>query len=72
LKELGHLKGQEFQIILEDDNPIFKQPYKFSKVEKDLVHAQITKLLDASLVKLSRGEYILTILVPTKKDVFGN
>jgi hypothetical protein len=46
LKNFGHLKGQEFQIILEDDNPIFKQPYKFSKVEKKLVQAQTTKLLD--------------------------
>jgi hypothetical protein len=27
LKELGQLKGQEVHIILEDDNPIVKQPY---------------------------------------------
>jgi hypothetical protein len=72
LNEFSHLKGQEFQIILEDDNPIFKQPYKFSKVEKKLVHAQTTKLLDAGLVKLSKDEYTLTIMMPTKKDIFGN
>jgi hypothetical protein len=72
LKKLGHLKGQEFQIILEDNNPNFKRPYKLSKIEKNLVQAQTIKLLDASLVKLSRGEYTLTIMVPTKKDIFGN
>ncbi len=37
LKELGQLGGQEVQIILEDDNPIFKQPYKLSEVERALV-----------------------------------
>jgi hypothetical protein len=72
LKEFVHLKGQEFQIILEDDNPIFKRPYKFSKVEKKLVQAQTTRLLDAGLVKLSRDEYTLTIMTPTKKDIFDN
>jgi hypothetical protein len=30
LKELGQLKGQEVQIILEDDNPIFR----LNEVEK--------------------------------------
>jgi hypothetical protein len=66
------LKGQKFQIILEDDNSIFKQLYKFSKVEKKLVQAQTTKLLDAGLMKLSRDEYTLTIMMPTKKNIFSN
>jgi hypothetical protein len=72
LKEFDHLKGQEFQIILEDDNPIFKRPCKFSMVEEKLVQAQTTKLLDADLVKLSRDEYTLRIMMPTTKDIFGN
>jgi hypothetical protein len=34
LKELGQLTRQEVQIVLEEDNPIFKRFYKFSEVEK--------------------------------------
>jgi len=34
LKELGWLKGQEEQIILEDENPIFRRP---NEVERALV-----------------------------------
>jgi hypothetical protein len=41
-------------------------------MERALVHAWITKLLDASLVELSRGEYASTIMMPTKKDIFSN
>jgi hypothetical protein len=72
LKELGQLKWQEVQIILEYDNLIFKQPYKFSEVERTLVQAQTSKLLGASLVELSRGEYASTIVMLAKKDIFDN
>ncbi len=41
-------------------------------MERTLVEAQTTKLLDASLVELSRGEYASTILMPAWKDIFGN
>ncbi len=51
-------------------NPIFKQPYKFNEVERTLVQVRITKLLDASLVELSRGEYVSTIVMLTKKFTF--
>jgi len=37
LKELSHLRGQEVQIILEDDNPIFKWFDKLSEVKGTLV-----------------------------------
>jgi len=33
----GQLRGQEVWIILEDDNPIFRQPYRLSEVERTLV-----------------------------------
>jgi hypothetical protein len=41
-------------------------------VERALVQAQMIKLLNASLVELSRGEYASTIMMLTKKDIFGN
>ncbi len=44
--------------ILEDDNLIFKQPYKLSEVEKTLIKAQTTKLLDAGLVEMFKGNML--------------
>ncbi len=51
---MGQLKGHDVQIILEDDNPIFKRPYKLSEVERTLFWAQTTKLLYIGLVELSK------------------
>ncbi len=33
---------------------------------------RIVELLDANLVELYRGEYVLAIMILTKKDIFGN
>ncbi len=71
LEELRQLKGQEIRIILEDDNPIFKQPYRLNEVEWTLVQAWTIKLLDVGLVELSKGEYASTTLM-LAKDIFGN
>ncbi len=30
MKDLGQLKGQETQIVLNDDNIMFKEPYRFT------------------------------------------
>jgi hypothetical protein len=57
---------------LEDDIPIFKRPYRLSEVERTLVQARITKLLNVGLVELFSNEYVSTIVMPTKKDIFGN
>jgi hypothetical protein len=32
----------------------------------------ITKLLDVGFMELSKGEHVLTIVMLTKKDIFGN
>jgi hypothetical protein len=55
---------------LEDDNLIFWQPYRLNEVERALVHTQITKLLDVSLVELSRDDYASTTVMLAKKDIF--
>ncbi len=41
-------------------------------MEKALVQVWTTKLLNISLVELSKGEYELTTMMPTEKDIFGN
>jgi hypothetical protein len=57
---------------LEDDNLISKRPYRLSEVERALVQAWTTKLLDANLVELSKGDYALNTMMPAKKYIFGN
>ncbi len=57
---------------MEDDNPIFKQPYRLSEMERALVKIRTSKVLDVSLVELLKGEYALATMTLTKKDIFGN
>jgi hypothetical protein len=41
-------------------------------MEKALVKIQTEGLWQARLVELSKGEYALTTIMPTKKNIFGN
>jgi hypothetical protein len=41
-------------------------------MERALVYVRTTKLLDANLVELLKSDYASTIMMPTKKDIFGN
>jgi hypothetical protein len=66
------LKQQDVHIILEDDNPIFRKPYKLNEMERTLVQIQIIKFLDTNLVEFFKGEYVSTTIMPTKKNIFGN
>jgi hypothetical protein len=61
------IMGWKVQIIIEYDNVVFKQPEKVNEVERALVQAQTTKLLNVSLVELSKGEYVLSTMTSTKK-----
>jgi len=41
-------------------------------MEQMLVKAQMNKLLEVGLVKLSKGEYALATFMHAKKDIFDN
>ncbi len=66
------MKKQEVQIVLEDDNLIFRRPYRLNEMERALVQARTTKLLDVGLVELLKGDYASTTMMLAKKDIFGN
>jgi hypothetical protein len=68
LKEVNQLKEQKVHIIFEDDNSISKQPYKVNEVERALVWAWTIKLLE---VELFKGEYVSTIMMLTKWNIFS-
>jgi hypothetical protein len=57
---------------LEDNNPIFRQHYRLSEIERVLVQAQTVELLDTCLVELLRSEYVLVVAMLAKKDIFSN
>jgi hypothetical protein len=66
IKELSQLEGQKIWIILEDDNPIFKWPSKFSEVERPLIQNLKIELMDVCLLELSKGDYSSMTMMPTK------
>ncbi len=66
MKELGALIGPGIRIELASDTPIFRRPYKYSDMEKDLIWSRTLDLLEAKLVELSHGEYASTIVMPAK------
>ncbi|KAH8952462.1 hypothetical protein BDL97_09G086500 [Sphagnum fallax] len=72
MKELGALIRPDMRIELASNTPIFRRPYKYSDMERDLIRSQMLDLLEAGLVELSHGEYASAIVMPAKKDVHGN
>ncbi len=72
MKELGALIGLGIRIKLANDRPIFRRPYRYSDMERDLIWSRMLDLLEAGLVELSHGEYASTTFMPAKKDVHGN
>ena len=72
MKELGALVGPGIRIDLASDTPIFRHPYRYSDMERDLICSRVLDLLEAGLVELSHGEYASAIVMPAKKDMHGN
>jgi hypothetical protein len=72
MKELSALIGPGIRIELASDTPIFRRPYRYNDMERDLIRSWTLDLLEAGLVELSHGEYASAIVMPAKKDVHGN
>jgi hypothetical protein len=72
MKELGALIGPGIRIELASDTPIFRHPYRYNDMERDLIRSRTLDLLEAGLVELSHGEYASATVMPAKEDVHGN
>jgi hypothetical protein len=57
MKELGALIRPYIRIELASDMPIFRCPYGYSDMERDLIRNRTLDLLEVRLVELSHGEY---------------
>jgi len=60
MQELGVLIGPGIRIKLVNDRPIFRHPYRYSDMERDLIRSQTLDLLKAGLVELSHGDTLPT------------
>jgi len=69
---LGALIGPGIRIELVNDRPIFRRPYKYNDIERDLIWSRTLDLLEAGLVELLHGEYASATVMLAKKDVHGN
>ncbi len=72
MKELGALIGPGIRIELASDTSIFRRPYRYNDMEKDLIRSQTLDLLEAGLMELLHGEYASATLMLAKKDIHGN
>jgi hypothetical protein len=72
MKELGALIGPSIRIELASDMSIFRRPYRYNDMERDLIRSRTLDLLEAGLVELSHGEYASATIMPAKKDVHSN
>jgi hypothetical protein len=70
--KLGALIKPGIQIELASDTPIFRHPYRYNDMERDLIRNWTLDLLEVGLVELSHGEYASATVMPAKKDVHGN
>jgi hypothetical protein len=57
MKELGALIGFGIRIESANDTPIFRCPYRYNDMERDLIRSWMLDLLEVGLVELSHGEY---------------
>jgi hypothetical protein len=71
VNDLGSLKGHEICIELTNDMPIFWKPYKYNDLEKSLIQSKTQDLWEVGLVELFVKEYVSTIMMLTKKNIFG-
>jgi len=72
MKELGALIGPSIRIEFANDMPIFRHPYRYSDMERELIRSRMLDLLEARLMELSHGEYASATFMLAKKDVHGN
>jgi hypothetical protein len=72
MKELGALIGPDIRIEFVSDTLIFRCPYRYNDIERDLIWSRMLDLLEARLMELSHGEYASTTVMLAKKDVHGN
>jgi hypothetical protein len=68
-RELAQLRPDgEHRIVLSDNTPIHKSPYRMSPAELAELRTQLQELLDAGIIKRSSSPWAMGVLFADKKD----
>jgi hypothetical protein len=70
--ELGIIEGETYHIKLTDETPIFKQQYKLSLAEKEILQKQMEERKAVGFIRTSTSEWAAPVTMPPKKDENGN
>jgi hypothetical protein len=70
--ELGIIEGETYHIKLTDERPIFKQQYKLSQAEKEILQEQMEERKAVGFIRTSTSEWAAPVTMPPKKDENGN
>ena len=70
--ELGIIEGETYHIKLTDETPVFKQQYRLSQAEKEILQEQMEERKAVGFIRTSNSEWAAPVTMPPKKDENGN
>jgi hypothetical protein len=70
--ELGIIEGETYHIKLTDETPIFKQQYRLSQSEKEILQGQMEERKAVGFIRTSTSDWAAPVMMPPKKDENGN
>jgi hypothetical protein len=70
--DLGVMEGETFRIPLIDETPIFKQQYRLSQAEKEILCEQMEERKAVGFIRPFTSEWAAPVTMPPKKDENGN
>ena len=66
--ELGIMEGETYHIKLTDETPIFKQQYRLSQSEKEILCEQMEERKAVGFIRPSTSQWAAPVTMPPKKD----
>lgn len=67
-QELGCTDLIQMNIKLTTDQPVYRQPYRLSHKEQEIVQTKVRELLDAGIIKESESNYASPVILVKKKN----
>jgi hypothetical protein len=71
MKDIGRCKTMQFSIDLTNESPIYRRRHRLNKYEWELVDERCKELHEASLIQPSSFDFVIVIVMLTKKDSAG-
>jgi hypothetical protein len=67
-KELGCSNLVQMKLKLTTQKPVYRQPYRLSHCEQNIVKTKVDELLDAGIIKESESDYASPVILVKKKN----